>query len=378
MKPNRPRDSRLQRLLQEGSAELNAALEQSTDLEEKLSATLAAAPDAQDQAVVETMLRAGEAELRRTLAGSIDVEQKLADTLYNAEQDAASPRLDQGVEARPGVELASVIANARRRAVRDGDAHIDTAYLLHALLEIDPDVRAVFGDPSQLARLLGHLVHRSIGYGLRWQGTVEDIASAPAAAQVTDLSPAAARALADACARAGRRGEGWAGGLDLFVAIVEVPGARAGEVLQRAGVDAGALLSRAANIKQPAADNAAESVVAALAAGVSARLRDSQNSMLADAYASLCEAIRHHLAAHGHSSERILEASENASAGWQTRLRDLLAASRAEEATDLLAAADFLNRQLDQSSVPAGAHLEFWRTRGVMADDHHTLPNTFK
>ncbi|MEU9662990.1 Clp protease N-terminal domain-containing protein [Streptomyces chartreusis] len=378
MKPNRPCDSRLQRLLQEGSAELKAALEQSTDLEEKLSATLAAAPDAQDQAAVETMLRSGEAELRRTLAGSTDVEQKLVDTLYNAEQDAASPRLDRGVEARPGVELASVIASARRRAVRDGDAHIDTAYLLHALLEIDPDVRAVFDDLSQLARLLGHLVQRSIGYGLRWQGTVEDIASAPTVAEASDLSPAAARALADACARAGRRGEGWAGGLDLFVAIVGVPGVRAGEVLQRAGVDAGALLSRAANIKQPAADNAAESAVAALAAGVSARLRDSQNSMLAEAYASLREAIRHHLAAQGQSGERILEASENASAGWQTRLRDLLAASRTEGATELLAAADFLNRQLDQSSAPKGAHLEFGRTRGVTAGDHHPRPNTFK
>ncbi|MFF1934709.1 hypothetical protein [Streptomyces sp. NPDC058228] len=81
--------------------------------------------------------------------------------------------------------------------------------------------------------------------------------------------------------------------------------------------------------------------------------------MLQDAYASPCEAVRRHLAAHGQSGERILEASENESGEWQTRLRDLLSASRIDSATDPLAAAQFLRRQVDQSSGPAGTHMEF-------------------
>ncbi|MFD5013791.1 Clp protease N-terminal domain-containing protein [Streptomyces chartreusis] len=375
MKPNRPRDSRLHRLLQEGSAELNAALAQSTDLKEELLATLeAAAPDAPGQAAVEPMLRSGEAELRHTLAGSTDVELRLADTLHQADQDATSPQLDQGVETRPGAELASVIANARRRAVRDGDSHIDTAHLLHALLEIAPETRAVFEDRSQLARLLGHLVQRSFGYGLRWQNRVEDTANAPTMAEATDLSPAAAGAMSAACGRAGWRGEEWAGGLDLLVAIVEVPGGRGVEILQRAGIDVGALSSRIESTTRPAADTEAEFVVAALAAGVSAGLRESSSGVLGEAYASLREAIRRHFAAHGQGGDRILEASENAPGEWQIRLRDLLAASRTDVRTDLLAAAQSLRRHLDQSSGPAGAHLESRLARGAMA----TQSNKFK
>ena len=77
------------------------------------------------------------------------------------------------IEGRLTDELTSVIAAARRRALRDGDRQIDTAHLLHTLLESDPDVRALFDGP-QVARLLGYLVQRSIGYGLRWQIGVED------------------------------------------------------------------------------------------------------------------------------------------------------------------------------------------------------------
>ena len=82
-------------------------------------------------------------------------------------------------DARLSDELASVVAGARRRAVRDGDRQIDTAHLLHSLLESDPEVRAVFGEGPQIARLLGYLVQRSIGYGLRWQSTVEDSGAYP-------------------------------------------------------------------------------------------------------------------------------------------------------------------------------------------------------
>lgn len=134
-------------------------------------------------------------------------------------------------------ELAAVVTGARRRAQRDGDRQIDTAHLLHALLESDPEVRAVLDDGPQVARLLGYLVQRSIGYGLRWQGTVEDSGALPAVTGTPGWSPVAAGAMEDASARAGRRGEAYAQGIDLLAAFVEAPDARAVEVLRRAGVD---------------------------------------------------------------------------------------------------------------------------------------------
>ncbi|MGW1895685.1 Clp protease N-terminal domain-containing protein [Streptomyces sp. NPDC002004] len=146
-------------------------------------------------------------------------------------------------DVRLTAELASALAGARRRAVRDGDRLIDTAHLLHSLLESDPAVRASLADGSQIARVLGYLVQRSIGYGLRWQVTVEDSGSVPVACEA-GLSPAAATAMAAACERAARRGELLAEGVDLFAAMVADPECRAVEVLRRAGVDETELLRR--------------------------------------------------------------------------------------------------------------------------------------
>lgn len=150
--------------------------------------------------------------------------------------------------------LAAVLAGARRRAVRDGDRQIDTAHLLHTLLESDPDVFAAFGDGPQTARLLGYLVQRSIGYGLRWQGVVEEcgvLTPAPATADTEGWSPLAAATMDLARERALLRGDGAAHGIDLLVAIVTDPGARAVEVLSRAGLDAGELLARVGEFVAP-------------------------------------------------------------------------------------------------------------------------------
>ncbi|SEC52581.1 Clp amino terminal domain-containing protein, pathogenicity island component [Streptomyces sp. 2231.1] len=189
---------------------------------------------------------------------------------------------DAGLDAEP----AAVLAGARRRAVRDGDRQIDTAHLLHSLLEHDPQVRAAVGGSPRLVRLFGYLVQRSIGYGLRWQGTVEDSgapAAVPAPAAPAESrtsarptgppasaagadppalavpaaraahgglrdgagwSPAAAAALARARERATRRGEDRVTGTDLFVALLADPRSRAVEVLGRAGIPAGELTAR--------------------------------------------------------------------------------------------------------------------------------------
>lgn len=136
-----------------------------------------------------------------------------------------------------------MVSGARRRALRDGDRQIDTAHLLHTLLESDPEVRAVFDGP-QVARLLGYLVQRAIGYGLRWQTTVEDSGSVPLLKEPDGWSPAAATALRAAYGRAAERGDACARGLDLLAAMVADPESRAVEVLGRAGVDVPALADR--------------------------------------------------------------------------------------------------------------------------------------
>ncbi|MEU3526160.1 Clp protease N-terminal domain-containing protein [Streptomyces sp. NPDC038707] len=205
-------------------------------------------------------------------------------------------------------ELAAVVAGARRRAVRDGDRQTDTAHLLHALLEHDPEARAAVGEPRRLARLLGYLVQRSIGYGLRWQAGVEDSGALPVAAAPDDRagrpsadvpghhperpptdrsgtcpgqpsvdgrgrdagrpsvdgagrdaewpsvdgagrsaerwSPAAAAALVGARTRARRRNAHRVTGTDLLAALAADPASRAVEVLERAGIAARELIAR--------------------------------------------------------------------------------------------------------------------------------------
>lgn len=134
--------------------------------------------------------------------------------------------------------VATVITGARRRAVRDGDTRIDTAHLLHGLLESDPDVRDAFpGGSPQVIRLLGYLAQRAIGYGLRWSGSVEGSGVASAAGSgMAGWSPAAAAALDTAVRRAASRGVYRADGLDLLAAFVRDRECRAMEVLRRAGV----------------------------------------------------------------------------------------------------------------------------------------------
>ncbi|MFJ5218653.1 Clp protease N-terminal domain-containing protein [Streptomyces sp. NPDC088354] len=147
-------------------------------------------------------------------------------------------------DLRLTVELRSVTAGARRRAVRDGDDRVDTAHLLHSLLENDPRAReAVDGGAGggQVARVLGYLVQRSIGYGMRWRGAVED---SGALTVLTSLgapgwSPAAATAIGAAVARAQERGATQADGADLLAALLADPGCRAVEVLRAAGVAPG-------------------------------------------------------------------------------------------------------------------------------------------
>jgi len=157
-------------------------------------------------------------------------------------QEQGAHRAESDVRLSP--ELAAVVAGARRRAVRDGDRQIDTAHLLHSLLESDADVRALFGEGPRIARLLGYLVQRSIGYGLRWQGAVEDSGGVPVVTEAGGLSPLAAGCMENAHGRAARHGGHPAGVTDLLAAIVVDPRSRAVEVLERAGIDPHELFAR--------------------------------------------------------------------------------------------------------------------------------------
>ncbi|MDG4858216.1 Clp protease N-terminal domain-containing protein [Streptomyces sp. T-3] len=145
-------------------------------------------------------------------------------------------------DAQLSAELAAVVAGARRRAVRGGDGQIDTAHLLHSLLEYEPSVRDVCthaGGGDQVARLLGYLVQRSIGYGLRWQSSVEDSGAVPVVREAAGWSPAAASAMEVALVRAQGRGDVQASGLDLLAALAGDLDCRAVEVLRRGGVEPG-------------------------------------------------------------------------------------------------------------------------------------------
>ena len=154
-------------------------------------------------------------------------------------------------EARIGGELRAVAAGARRRAARDGDRQADTAHLLHSLLENDPRARAAVGE-RQLVRVLGYLVQRSIGYGMRWHGSVEEpgpgsgsgagSGAVPGAAG-SGWSPSAAAAISGAAARARDRGVAQPNGTDLLAALASDPQSRAAEVLRRTGTDPRRLLA---------------------------------------------------------------------------------------------------------------------------------------
>ncbi|MCZ0971827.1 peptidase [Streptomyces albulus] len=153
------------------------------------------------------------------------------------------------------VELASVVSAARRRATRDGDRHVDTAHLLHGLLEWDPAVREVFDGGHQVARLLGYLVQRSIGYGLQWHGTVEDSGAvpwSPRAASPAGRPPRPPRWTAPSTAHA--RYATRADCLDLLAALVDDPESRAVEVLRRASVDTTRLAARLDGEQRPSPD----------------------------------------------------------------------------------------------------------------------------
>ncbi|WP_309237879.1 peptidase [Streptomyces albidus (ex Kaewkla and Franco 2022)] len=152
------------------------------------------------------------------------------------------------IAGRFSEQLAAVVAAARRRATRGGDRVLDTAHLLHSLLEWDPVVRAFLGGGGpQTAKLLGYLAQRPIGYGLRWRGAVEEPGVPRAGSALPPAlpgwSPAAVSALGAALERATGRGLARVEGVDLLAGLTVDGGCRAAKVLTDSGFDAERLSS---------------------------------------------------------------------------------------------------------------------------------------
>lgn len=158
----------------------------------------------------------------------------------------AGPLPERGAEEGFSAQLATVVANARRRASLSGDREMDTAHLLHGLVEADDAVRELLDEEGPgSAKVLGYLAQRSIGYGLRWRRSVEEAGGTPhsaaAPAALPGWSPGAARARLAALRRAADRGAPQAEALDLLAALAADQHSRAAEVLRRSGADTGEL-----------------------------------------------------------------------------------------------------------------------------------------
>ncbi|MFC1420975.1 Clp protease N-terminal domain-containing protein [Streptacidiphilus cavernicola] len=159
---------------------------------------------------------------------------------------AAVERLERAGALEP------VAARARRRAVRAGDAEVDTGHLLHALLESDQRALGLLAQlPTQSTRLMGYLAQRSIGFGRDWRPG--EGAGAPRAR--LSASPGWSRSATAALGRAGLaaliRDGGEPDSLDLLAELVSDPESRAAEVLLGAGVD---LAAAAARVRAVAGD----------------------------------------------------------------------------------------------------------------------------
>ena len=150
---------------------------------------------------------------------------------------------DRG-RAAPG-SLSRIAAGARRRAVRSGDAEVDTGHLLHALLESDDRALGLTApQTAQSTRLMGYLAQRSIGFGREWRSGE---GAGTHRAQERDRlrwSRSAGDALEQASrvalARTGREADA----LDLLAQLAADPSCRAVEILCGAGVDPGAVAAR--------------------------------------------------------------------------------------------------------------------------------------
>jgi ATP-dependent Clp protease ATP-binding subunit ClpA len=155
------------------------------------------------------------------------------------------PELRDPDRAQAPGTLSRIAAGARRRAVRAGDAEVDTGHLLHALLESDGHALELTAPrEAHAARLMGYLAQRSIGFGREWKSS--EGAGAHRAQERTSLrwsrsaGDSLEQASRTALARTGREADA----LDLLAQLAGDAACRAAEILRGAGVDPGGVVDR--------------------------------------------------------------------------------------------------------------------------------------
>jgi hypothetical protein len=118
-------------------------------------------------------------------------------------------------------------------------------------------------------------------------------------------------------------------------------------------------------------------IVAALAAGAAAGLKNTASSAVADAYASL-KALVSRRVANRPSAELALVKHETAPEIWQAPLTAELTEAGAGDEPELVTAAQTLMRLLDEAGTRAGKYTVDARgAQGVQIGDHNIQRNTF-
>lgn len=124
--------------------------------------------------------------------------------------------------------------------------------------------------------------------------------------------------------------------------------------------------------------SAAEVIMAALAAGAGAGMKDTASAAVKDAYAGLKALLKARLGGHGDEVVQALDADETAPGVWETRVGEVLTESGAAADEQVVAAA----RRVLQLTDPVGSaadkyQIDLREAKGVQVGDHNTQHNNF-
>lgn len=118
-------------------------------------------------------------------------------------------------------------------------------------------------------------------------------------------------------------------------------------------------------------------IIAALAAGAMAGVKNSADEMVKDAYASLKALLRRRFAGNRHA-EAALDRSEQQPEAGHAELAQLLQATGAAGDEELIAAAQALLRQADPAGAGAGKYdVRITGGKGIVVGDAATVTMTF-
>ncbi|MGI5146878.1 hypothetical protein ACQEVC_10915 [Plantactinospora sp. CA-294935] len=125
--------------------------------------------------------------------------------------------------------------------------------------------------------------------------------------------------------------------------------------------------------------SAVEVIMAALAAGAGAGMKDTASAAVKDAYAGLKALLKAHLGGHGDEVVQALDADETAPGVWgETCLGEVLTESGAAADEQVVAAARRVLQLTDPVGSAAGKYqIDLREAKGVQVGDHNTQHNNF-